>query len=226
MATTRERILAAAVVCFGRDGFDVGLREIGAEAGFSAALVVRQFGSKEGLRRACDEHIRAEIVRVKEEHIVEQDGRSVLAHLAHLDEYTHITAYVVQSLLDGGALARSLIEHMVTDASNYMAHGERAGLIRLSRDPQARARYLTYAGLGAMLMQLKFAEGESVDAVGVLRAVMDQQMLPMLEVYSEGLFTDGRYLDALLEVSDADHVPPTRHEPTTVPHDVATDPPG
>lgn len=225
MGTTYDRILEAAVICFGRDGFDVGLREIGAEAGFSAALVVRHFGSKDGLRRACDEHIRAEIVRVKEDHIVEQDGRSVLAHLAHLDEYTHITAYVVQSLLDGGTLARSLIEHMVTDASNYMASGERAGLIRPSRDSQARARYLTYAGLGAMLMQLKFAE-ESVDAVGLLRAVMDQQMLPMLEVYSEGLFTDGRYLDALLEAGDADPVPPTRHEPATVPHDVATDPPG
>lgn len=225
MGTAYDRILEAAVRCFGRDGFDVGLREIGAEAGFSAALVVRHFGSKDGLRQACDERVRAEIVQVKEEHIVEQDGRSVLAHLAHLDEYTHITAYVVQSLLDGGALARSLIEHMVTDASSYMADGEHAGLIRPSRDPEARARYLTYAGLGAMLMQLKFAGEESVDAVSVLRAVMDQQMLPMLEVYSEGLFTDGRYLDALLDAGGTAGTPPTRHEPTTVPHDVATDPP-
>jgi AcrR family transcriptional regulator len=47
---TRAAILEAARVRFTRDGFDrVGVRDIAADAGINAALVIRYFGSKENL---------------------------------------------------------------------------------------------------------------------------------------------------------------------------------
>ncbi|WP_409048093.1 helix-turn-helix domain-containing protein [Microbacterium sp. HA-8] len=52
---SRERILSAALTCFGRDGLGATVRTIAAEAGVSAALVIHHFADKAGLRRACDE---------------------------------------------------------------------------------------------------------------------------------------------------------------------------
>jgi AcrR family transcriptional regulator len=52
---SRERILAAALACFGRDGLSATVRTIAAEAGVSAALVIHHFADKAGLRLACDE---------------------------------------------------------------------------------------------------------------------------------------------------------------------------
>lgn len=51
---TRRAILDAATIRFGQDSYDrVGLREIALDAGVDAALIVRYFGSKEGLLREC-----------------------------------------------------------------------------------------------------------------------------------------------------------------------------
>ena len=51
---TRRAILDAATIRFGQEGYDrVGLREIALDAGVDAALIVRYFGSKEGLLREC-----------------------------------------------------------------------------------------------------------------------------------------------------------------------------
>lgn len=49
-AATRQAILSSALVAFTRRGYDgVGVREIAADAGVTAMLVNRYFGSKEGL---------------------------------------------------------------------------------------------------------------------------------------------------------------------------------
>ena len=49
-AATRAEILEAACVLFTRDGYDhVGMRDVAGVVGVDAALVVRYFGSKEGL---------------------------------------------------------------------------------------------------------------------------------------------------------------------------------
>jgi AcrR family transcriptional regulator len=51
---TRRAILDAATIRFGQESYDrVGLREIALDAGVDAALIVRYFGSKEGLLQEC-----------------------------------------------------------------------------------------------------------------------------------------------------------------------------
>ncbi|HEU4808517.1 MAG TPA: helix-turn-helix domain-containing protein, partial [Homoserinimonas sp.] len=61
-ATTRSRIRDAAVVLFGREGYArTSVRAIAQHAQVSPALVIHHFGSKEGLRQECDQHIVAEI---------------------------------------------------------------------------------------------------------------------------------------------------------------------
>ena len=64
--STRERIRDAAIASFAERGFDgVGLRDIAQRAGVSAALIVHHFGSKEGLREACDAHVVESLVTDK-----------------------------------------------------------------------------------------------------------------------------------------------------------------
>ena len=55
------RIRDAAIDQFGSRGFDTGVRAIAEAAGVSPALIIHHFGSKEGLRKACDDYIAAEI---------------------------------------------------------------------------------------------------------------------------------------------------------------------
>ena len=60
--TAIARIRDAAIEQWGQRGFNVGLRSIAEAAGVSAALVIHHFGSKDGLRKACDDYI-TELVR-------------------------------------------------------------------------------------------------------------------------------------------------------------------
>jgi AcrR family transcriptional regulator len=59
---TRLRIIATAIPLFGQKGFDgVSTREIAAEAGVNPPALQYYFDSKEGLYRACAEHIAEQV---------------------------------------------------------------------------------------------------------------------------------------------------------------------
>ena len=62
--TAAARIRDAAIEQFGRHGFGVSIRAIAEAAGVSAGLVIHHFGSKDGLRQACDAYV-AEVIRTE-----------------------------------------------------------------------------------------------------------------------------------------------------------------
>jgi AcrR family transcriptional regulator len=203
--TTRERIRDAAVLRFARDGFGASVRSIATDAGVSPALVIHHFGSKDELHAECDEKVLAEIRAVKNESIDElASGQSILHRFASADENAPLLAYVLRSLQDGGAVGRSFIEHMVEDAVGYTKHGVEAGLVKPSRDEAARARYLTLSALGTLLLEVTLHPPEDPSDIGALvRGFLTTSYLPMIELYSEGFFTNRRMLDDyLLYVSD------------------------
>ncbi|CQD18123.1 transcriptional regulatory protein [Mycolicibacterium conceptionense] len=83
------RIRDAAIAQYGQHGFSVGLRSIAEAAGVSAALVIHHFGSKEGLRKACDAHV-AEVVReAKTESMQSSDPATWMAQMAEIESYAH-----------------------------------------------------------------------------------------------------------------------------------------
>ena len=71
--TAAARIRDAAIEQFGQHGFGVGLRTIAEAAGVSAALVIHHFGSKDGLRKACDDYVAEEIRSSKSEAMQSND---------------------------------------------------------------------------------------------------------------------------------------------------------
>ncbi|TQM67019.1 TetR family transcriptional regulator [Actinomadura hallensis] len=197
---TAARILEAAVSRFGRDGFGVGLRAIAEDAAVSPGLIVHYFGSKQGLRRACDEHVREVIVTEKRAAATDGTAAGLLAQLADVERFAPVVRYMVRSLREGGDLARELFEDMVADAVRYLEAGVEAGVIKPSRDPVARARVLAYQATGSMLMWLTM-NPEHADPASfgkALRAYMEEVTIPMLEVFSEGLYTDRSLLEEYL----------------------------
>ena len=142
--TAAARIRDAAIEQFGEHGFGVGLRAIAEAAGVSAALVIHHFGSKEGLRKACDDYIAEEIRTSKSEAIKSKDPATWFAQMAEIESYAPLMAYLVRSMQSGGELATMLWHRMIDNAEEYLDEGVRAGTIKPSRDPHARARYLAH----------------------------------------------------------------------------------
>jgi AcrR family transcriptional regulator len=195
--TAAARIRDAAIVQFGGRGFDVGLRAIAEAAGVSAALVIHHFGSKEGLRKACDDYIAEEIRSGKSEAMRSMDPATWFAQMAEIESYAPLMAYLVRSMQTGGDLAKALWQKMIDDAEAYLDDGVRTGLLKPSRDSRARAKYLSMTGGGGFLLYLQLHENPT-DLRAVLRDYAREMTLPALEIYTDALMADSTMYDAFL----------------------------
>ncbi len=208
--TARARIRDAAVARFGRDGFRASVRTIATDADVSAALVIHHFGSKDALRAACDEHVLAVIHAEKSAAIGHTAPGDVIAKLATIEQYAPLFAYIVRSLMDGGHLAARFVDGLVEDAEKYLDEGVALGTVRPSADPHGRARLLIATTVGNLLMaQLDAAAGRgpapTAEPTAAMTALYRDVMLPGLEIYTHGLFTDSSYLDAYLAYEETTH---------------------
>lgn len=195
--TAAARIRDAAIAQFGEHGFGVGLRAIADAAGVSAALVIHHFGSKDGLRKACDDYIAEEIRSGKVEAMRSPDPGSWFAQLAEIESYAPLMRYLVRNMQTGGDLAKTLWRKMIDNAEAYLDEGVRSGTLKPSRDPRARARYLSITGGGGFLLYLQMHDTPT-DLRAVLRDYTRDMVLPALEIYTEGLMADSTMYDAFL----------------------------
>jgi AcrR family transcriptional regulator len=210
---TAARIRDAAVDRFGRDGFGVGLRAIASSAGVTAGLVVHYFGSKDGLRAACDAHVQATVRDAKTKALVDGSATAMLSQLAEVEEFAPVVRYLLRSLQSGGELATALMEQMIANAEQYLAAGEAAGVLRPSRDPAARTRYLAYQSAGGLLLwfALHGDIGDDDEFRAMFRRYLDETVGPALELFSQGLFVNRSMLDDFLKyVPDPPPVDPSR----------------
>lgn len=194
---TPARIRHAAIEQFGRHGFDIGLRAIAEAAGVSLGLIRHHFGSKDGLRAACDDQILAEIREVEKRYAESPDfAGAALDNFTRVDEFQPMARYILQTLRAGGDFARAFVEQTITDAEAWMRQGEKQGVIRPSLDPAARARHLVLTKYGAMMLQFSLHGGDLDEAWS---AFIDSQAVAGLELYTHGLFTDSEIFDRYLE---------------------------
>ncbi|WP_099037926.1 TetR/AcrR family transcriptional regulator [Mycobacterium neglectum] len=195
--TAIARIRDSAIDQWGQHGFNIGLRTVAEAAGVSAALVIHHFGSKEGLRKACDDHV-AEVVREsKTESMRTADPADWLAQVAEIEGYAPMMAYLVRSMQSGSDLAKSFWQRMIDNAEQYIEEGVAAGILKPSRDPKARARYLSMINGGGFLLYLQMHENPT-DVRAVLRDYGEDMMLPALEMFTNGLMADSTMYDAFL----------------------------
>jgi TetR/AcrR family transcriptional regulator, regulator of cefoperazone and chloramphenicol sensitivity len=195
--TAVARIRDAAIEQMGTHGFNVSVRAIADAAGVSAALVIHHFGSKEKLRQACDDYIAEEIRTGKSSTIRSNDPATWFAEMAEIESYAPMMAYLVRSMQSGSALATSLFRRMIDNTELYLDEGVRAGTVKASRDPKARARYLGLVGGGGFLLYLQMHDNPT-DLRAVLRDYAEDMVLPALEIYTNGLMADSTMYDAFL----------------------------
>lgn len=158
------------------------------------------FGSKEGLRTACDDHVREVVRAAKVEFAQRPSSNGLLQQLAEIEEFAPHMAYLLRSFQSGGSLLISFFEHMVEDVEGYLTAGIEAGTYRAPKDLKATARYLATTNGGGIMMFLQLYEAKHegrIDFRKALREYADLMMLPALEIYTNGMLTDSMMLDTL-----------------------------
>lgn len=192
--TSAARIRDAAVRCFASSGFDASLRTIADEAGVSLGLIRHHFGSKDGLRAACDERVlwlMDELGREKTHAVSPVDA--AFAAMAERPELEPAVLYLVRGLADGGSFSRKVVDQMTDALEEYLERGAAEGTIRPSRDNHARARYLVLSGVGAMLLHFMQSGDWSQSA---WRDFTEATTAASLELYTHGLLASSDMLDA------------------------------
>lgn len=195
--TTRARIRDTAVAAFADNGFaTTSVRSIATAAGVSAALVLHHFGSKDGLRESCDEHVAALLAQETEALLKRDATANVLAKLDQNPEYLVLGRYIRTSLLAGGDFAERMFGVLVENTERYLDAAEAAGEVLPTADPHGRAIVLVAMSVGLQFLASYVAPPGTPDE-HLPMAIAQRVGIPMLEIYTDGLYTDSAVLDAV-----------------------------
>jgi AcrR family transcriptional regulator len=158
--TARARIRDAALRLFAERGMDgATIRDIARAAGVSGGLVRHHFGSKDGLREACDAYALDQIMRIKEQALLEGQlgnmGFMSAAHPTILLTYR----YFARSLVDGTPAAAAMFDTMVDLAEAWLAQHHPGEIA----DRRGFAAVLIAMETGAMAMHRELSRSLGAD---------------------------------------------------------------
>jgi AcrR family transcriptional regulator len=195
--TARARIRDAALELFGADGADgVSVRAVASTAGVSPALVLHHFGSKEGLRRACDAYVVGAIRGAGPDVLSDTSGLATL-----LEAATPVRRYLARALLDRSADAAALFDEIVALTETWLGEGAQAGWAHPSQDPPARAAVYVSWLLAPLVLESHLARALDVDDLHGMDATM-RYSRAAVEMFTRGVFADERALTAWDAVRD------------------------
>jgi AcrR family transcriptional regulator len=120
--TTRARIRDAALRLFAERGIDgATVRDIAKEAGVSAGLIRHHFGSKEALRDACDAYAFDQLMRIKEQAVL--DGQLSNPGFLSTVQPTVLSMYryLARALLDGSQSAADRFDETVKLTEQWLS---------------------------------------------------------------------------------------------------------
>ena len=193
--TTRARIRDAAIACFARRGFGgTTLRQIATEAGVSAALILHHFGSKDGLRDACDAFVVASFMDDNDAITGTAAADMMRAALDNPERYTPLLEYMTRMLVDASSASDQLFDAFLAGTREMLERQIQAGIMRPQPDLDATATYMTLYGLGPVLLQRHLARTLGEDRLTT--QLLERSTLPVLEIFTHGLYTDDRLLVA------------------------------
>lgn len=197
--TARARIRESAITCFAAEGFGASFTTIAKSAGVSPGLITHHFGSKASLRAECDAEVLRRYQAMKTDGVANPSG-SLLDHVADPSIAAPLLVYILRAVHAGGRGAREFLEHLVDAAREAMRATVEAGIVRPSRDEEARLRYLISQSIGALLVELLTMPDATPDEfVAAALASQRNQMLPTLEIFTESLLTTRQMLDDYLD---------------------------
>ncbi len=198
--TTRARIRDAAIECFAQYGVAATTaRKVAEGAGVSPGLVIHHYGTMEGLRSVCDDHVAAVIRSYKQEAMAAGPNLDVLAALRNPD-IGPLMSYLARVLADDSTTVAELVDDLVDDAEGYIQQGVESGMIRPTADPRGRAVVLTIWSLGALVLHEHLERLLGVDLTDpeVLTDPSFSEYASLVyEIYGEGFLTEAFSTHAL-----------------------------
>ncbi|KUM36261.1 TetR family transcriptional regulator [Arthrobacter sp. EpRS71] len=216
--TTRARIRDAAIRLFGRDGFArATVRDVASAAGVSPGLVIHHFGSKAGLRDACDHHVLAQTATQGREKADPVSTRQLIQdYMNHPDQYADEITYIRRTLSDESEAGDAFFDAVVKQTQDIIHAGMEAGTIRKFNDVRSTAvviasNSLCILMLGRHLSRTLGAAGPESHGIGP--ELLRQLTLPALEIYTHGFYTDARFLDAAREAINSNTSTGREHAP-------------
>lgn len=193
--TARARIRDEALRLFAERGPDsVTLRDIATAAGVSPALLIRHYGSKDGLVDAVDDHVVATF-EVLLSTMTEQTAvagleptavPSLLDGLAtHLPPDSPIPAYLSRLLITGGRAGSALFDRLFRLSRTTLDAMVAAGTASPGADPAVRAAFLLVNDLAVLTLRPRLTEVLGVDPLS--DAGMRRWAGEVFAIYREGL---------------------------------------
>ena len=204
--TGRARLRDAAIELFAERGFDkTSVKAIAEAAGVSPGLVIHHYGSKDELRRVCDEHVIAKLLDERFASAENPSPNLVQALLAEAASAGPMFNYIARLLVEPGTAGDELFVRLVTSTQQNLAEGRESGSIKPASDPDATAMLVTVFGLAQFLVRDRFAQVLGADPFSAEGAT--RLTLPTLELFTDGLYADTGLLasarSALAEEGDA-----------------------
>jgi AcrR family transcriptional regulator len=187
--TARARIRDAAIDLFAERGIGPAtIRDIAAAAGVSSGLVRHHFGSKEGLRKACDQYAMAELATVRNR-VFDDGGFNDQAFLGSIQPASmRLQRYLVRSTLDSPESTSAMFRWMVEIAEEWLVqHGIRV------EDQRAYAAVLIAMQMGMFLMADQISAAIGTDVAGpvghlrMLRGAVEVFANPLIGDQADGM---------------------------------------
>lgn len=146
---TRESIIRAATRMFGQFGFrGASIRQIAREARVSPGLVQHHFGTKDGLRLACDARV-MHLFRDTQMQFLQRGSPPVSSeHVDRLEELQPVIDYLIMSLSSGSETS----SHWFREISQYTHDALTSGRIGAPLDPDQEDSQMIAAVQTAMAL--------------------------------------------------------------------------
>jgi AcrR family transcriptional regulator len=193
--TARARIRDEALRLFAEHGPDaVTLRDIAASAAVSPALIVRHYGSKDGLREAVDNHVVQifEMLLTQAVQAPQDDGTDpglpppLLDGLtARLPPDSAIPTYLGRLLTTGGPAGSALFHRLYAASTEGLAAMTASGMAVPGDDPAVRAAFLLVNDLAVLILRRHLTEVLGIDPVST--PGMKRWAGEALTIYRDGL---------------------------------------
>jgi AcrR family transcriptional regulator len=181
--TGRARIRDAALRLFAERGVDgTTVRDIARAAGVSTGLIRHHFGSKEGLRDACDSYVLAQLMRLKEEAIFEGQLGNASFFSSVQPAVLVMLRYYARSMLDGSSAADAMFAEIAGLGERWLDDHHPGQMT----DPTAYAALLVAMELGALVLREQLSRALGADILSpeghlrLARAKLDFYSKPLL----------------------------------------------
>lgn len=141
------RIREAAIDLFAEAGYAAtSVRQIAERAEVSPGLVIQRFGDKASLRRACDDEVIPQLLRVKLDTLADPDQRN--------RQLSRLTRYLARMSVDETPEADHLFDLLVTSVRQLLStsHDDHM-VVQPGEDPDATAVILSILGIALLTME-------------------------------------------------------------------------